>query len=66
MSLLTIADVASELNVSRPTVRTLIISGRLPAIALPTSGERRVFRVSRTSLDLFLQSYTVAKKDSEQ
>lgn len=62
MSLLTITDVATEINVSRPTVRALIMSGRLQAIALPTSGARRVFRVSRIALDAFLQSCTRTEK----
>ncbi|MHB1798189.1 MAG: helix-turn-helix domain-containing protein [Vulcanimicrobiaceae bacterium] len=63
--LLTVKEAASELRLSKPKVRALIDSGKLAAIAIPTAGSRRAFRVSRAALDTFLEQFTYTKKGGQ-
>ncbi|PQZ95179.1 DNA-binding protein [Arthrobacter sp. MYb227] len=53
-------DVADELNVNLPQVRSLVRSGDLPAIKI---GGRGIWRVERSELEAYIQrQYTVARE----
>ena len=56
-TLLTVQEVADELQVSCDTVERLILTGRLKAAAINGSGngQRRLYRIRRTWLDEFLK-----------
>ena len=55
---LSIAEVARKLRISRPTVRTLIRDGKLPAIRVG----RRIFRISLLSLEVFIEEEEKERK----
>ena len=61
-ALLTISETASELKVSKPTVRAMIERGELDAVALPTSGTRNIYRVPRHVLDNLIATHSLSKK----
>ncbi|GAA3679895.1 hypothetical protein GCM10023081_17580 [Arthrobacter ginkgonis] len=57
-------DVAEELNVNMPQVRSLVRSGELPAIQI---GGRGVWRVERTELEAYIQrQYAAARENANQ
>ncbi|GER23128.1 hypothetical protein NCCP1664_16240 [Zafaria cholistanensis] len=57
-------DVAEELNVNMPQVRSLVRSGELPAIQI---GGRGVWRVERTELEAYIQrQYAAARENASQ
>lgn len=60
MRFMRLEDVADELNVNLPQVRSLVRSGDLPAIKI---GGRGVWRVERSELEAYIQrQYTVARE----
>ena len=52
--LLTVSEVARILRVDDTTVRRWIKSGALEAITLPHKGDRRAYRVRKSTLDALL------------
>lgn len=55
-------DVAEELNVKLPQVRSLVKSGELPAIQI---GGRGIWRVERVELENYIQArYTQARNEA--
>lgn len=56
---LTTADVAVELNVSRDTVRRLIVGGELAASVVSLTSQRRVYRVSQWALRTYRERHQV-------
>lgn len=52
--LLTVREVAQKLRVDDTTVRRWITSGVLDAVTLPHRGERKAYRIRRTTLDALL------------
>jgi excisionase family DNA binding protein len=52
--LLTVREVAERLRVDDTTVRRWIKSGALEAITLPHKGDRRAYRVRKSTLDALL------------
>lgn len=60
MRFMRLEDVADELNVNLPQVRSLVRSGDLPAIKI---GGRGIWRVERSELEAYIQrQYTVARE----
>ena len=61
MRFLRLEDVAEELNVKLPQVRSLVKSGELPAIQI---GGRGMWRVERVELENYIQRrYASARED---
>ncbi|MET1033828.1 helix-turn-helix domain-containing protein [Arthrobacter halodurans] len=56
-------DVAEELNVNMPQVRSLVRSGDLPAIKV---GGRGVWRVERAELEAYIQRQYSAARESRE
>ncbi|WP_372697714.1 helix-turn-helix domain-containing protein [Arthrobacter sp. JSM 101049] len=57
-------DVAEELSVNMPQVRSLVRSGELPAIKV---GGRGVWRVERTELEAYIErQYTATREGLKQ
>ena len=57
-------DVAEELSVNMPQVRSLVRSGDLPAIKV---GGRGVWRVERTELEAYIdRQYTATREGLKQ
>ncbi|WP_417218560.1 helix-turn-helix domain-containing protein [Arthrobacter sp.] len=57
-------DVAEELSVNMPQVRSLVRSGELPAIKV---GGRGVWRVERTELEAYIdRQYTATREGLKQ
>lgn len=54
--LLTVAEVAKRLRVDGTTVRRWINNGVLDAVVLPHAGNRRAFRVKKSTLDGLMQT----------
>ena len=64
MRFMRLEDVAEELNVNMPQVRSLVRSGELPAIQI---GGRGVWRVERTELEAYIQrQYAAARENATQ
>ena len=64
MRFMRLEDVADELNVNLPQVRSLVRSGDLPAIKI---GGRGVWRVERSELEAYIQrQYTLHGNPSRQ
>jgi prophage regulatory protein len=64
MRFMRLEDVAEELNVNMPQVRSLVRSGELPAIQI---GGRGVWRVERTELEAYIQrQYAAARENANQ
>ena len=61
MRFLRLEDVADELNVNLPQVRSLVRGGDLPAIKI---GGRGVWRVERTELEAYIQRQYAAARES--
>jgi excisionase family DNA binding protein len=60
----TVAEIAAELKVSRGTVRTWIAAGALRASRPGVAGrDGRVYRITRSDLDLFLGTKQRAPRD---
>ncbi|MGP9660652.1 helix-turn-helix domain-containing protein [Arthrobacter sp. AOP36-C1-22] len=53
-------DVAEELSVNMPQVRSLVRSGELPAIKV---GGRGVWRVERSELEAYIERQYVATRE---
>lgn len=53
-------DVAEELSVNMPQVRSLVRSGELPAIKV---GGRGVWRVERTELEAYIERQYAATRE---
>lgn len=53
--LLTVAEVAATLKVSRETARKLMATGRLPYVAVGTGSSRKLRRVNPATLAAYLQ-----------
>lgn len=51
---LTVREVARKLRVDQATVRRWIVNGTLEAVELPHVGNRRSYRVKRSTLDALL------------
>jgi prophage regulatory protein len=61
MRFMRLEDVAEELNVNMPQVRSLVRSGDLPAIKV---GGRGVWRVERAELEAYIQRQYSAARES--
>jgi excisionase family DNA binding protein len=57
---LTIQDVAAMFNVSRDYVRRLLREGFLSGIKLPGEAKKTPIRITRTSVDAFIESHKLA------
>jgi excisionase family DNA binding protein len=57
---LTIQDVAAMFNVSRDYVRRLLRDGFLSGIKLPGEARRTPIRITKTSVDAFIESHKLA------
>lgn len=53
--LLTIQEIADRLRVDSTTVRRWIRSGALPAVLLPTRGQKQAYRIKQEDLDKILK-----------
>ena len=56
-------DVAEELNVNMPQVRSLVRNGDLPAIKI---GGRGVWRVERAEFEAYIQRQYAAAKEARE
>ncbi len=64
MRFMRLEDVAEELSVNMPQVRSLVRSGELPAIKV---GGRGVWRVERTELEAYIdRQYTATREGLKQ
>ncbi len=64
MRFMRLEDVAEELSVNMPQVRSLVRSGELPAIKV---GGRGVWRVERTELEAYIErQYTATREGLKQ
>jgi excisionase family DNA binding protein len=60
----TVEEIAAELKVSRPTVRTWIAAGALRASRPGVAGrDGRVYRIARSDLDAFLDTKQSTPRD---
>lgn len=62
-SLLDPRQVSKRLNVSRSTAMRLIVSGTIPAILLRSGKRKHIWRVSRQSLDRWIE---VREKETQR
>lgn len=54
--ILSVREIAEEMDVTDSTVRVWINSGKLPAYKLPGSGAQSIIRVRREDFDTFLRA----------
>ena len=59
--MLTVQQVSDRLNVSAEKVRELIDAGKIDAIDVSVSGKTRIFRISESALNLFIQKHVTQK-----
>jgi len=60
-SFLTVAQVASALSVSTDYVRKLLRDGFLSGIKMPGKGKKTPIRITKSSVDEFILSYTMTE-----
>lgn len=58
---LTVAQVASALSVSDDYVRRLLRDGFLSGIKMPGNGKKTPIRITKSSVDEFILSYTMTE-----
>jgi prophage regulatory protein len=63
MRFMRLEDVAEELNVNMPQVRSLVRNGDLPAIKI---GGRGVWRVERAEFEAYIQRQYAAAKEARE